>query len=76
MPKTMAPPTGAEIRAAREARDLSIKKLAELADVRWVTLRDWEAGRRAPRYETMRKVIEALNRTKPLPKIGDDAPKA
>lgn len=67
--KQMAPPTGTEIRAARVAKDLSIKKLAELAGVRWVTLRDWEAGRRSPREDTMRKIIEALNAAKPLPKL-------
>lgn len=74
--KTMAPPTGDEIKAARLARDLSIQKLAELAGVQWRTLRDWEAGRRAPRYETMKRIIEAINQTKPLPRLGEQPPTA
>ena len=77
----MAPPTGAEIRQARLDRGLTIQKLARLAKVRWVTLRDWEEGRRAPRFDTMRRVIEALNQQAALPGIvapkpSDEPPKA
>lgn len=76
MTNQMAPPTGAEIRAARTARDLSIRKLAQLAGVQWRTLRDWEDGRRVPRYDTIKAVVEALNKTPPLPRLDSGTPGA
>jgi len=71
MPKQMADaPTGEEIRKARIDKGLSVLKLANLADVEWRTLRDWEEGKRKPRFETMKRIIEALNRETGLPGLG------
>ena len=48
------------LRALREERGLSVRKLAELAGVHYVSLVKMEAGRLDPRLSTLQRVASAL----------------
>jgi len=59
---------GREIKRARKARGITRYRLAILADVDWRTVNDLEKGRRQPQSETMRKIVNGLNKV-PVLKI-------
>ncbi len=67
---TMAIPTGAEIRKAREDRGLSVLELSKKAKVARQSIIDWESGKRTPRFPTVRKVMECLAKVQLLPDLG------
>ena len=51
---------GARIRAARNARGLSVKQLAKLIDVHWKHMYALEQGKHRPGLETLRKLADNL----------------
>ena len=51
------------LRALREQRGLSLRKLAQAADVHYVSLVRLEAGTFDPRLSTLRKLAKALGVT-------------
>ena len=56
--------SGAELRAAREVRELSVSKLARMSGVHHLTITAWEAGK-TPKYATAEKVVNAVKAMKP-----------
>lgn len=53
---------GKQILAARDLLGMSQEELAVAAGVSAATLTSWERGQRVPRRETIRLVVEALER--------------
>ena len=53
---------GRQILAARDLIGMSQEELASAAGVSAATLTSWERGQRVPRRETIRLVVEALER--------------
>jgi len=51
------------LREWREKRGLTLRRLAEISDVHYVSLARLEAGRFDPRLSTLRKLAKALNVT-------------
>ena len=49
------------IRDVREEKHLSQKELADLLGITPATLCQWEAERRKPKYETLKKLADALD---------------
>lgn len=60
---TVALPTGAEIRKARQDRGLSLEALGILAGVHWVTIQAYETGKSKMRGATILKIVDALKKT-------------
>jgi transcriptional regulator with XRE-family HTH domain len=56
----MVPSIGERIRQARRRKALSQQMFANMACVKLATLKDIESGRRAPRFQTIRKLASAL----------------
>jgi hypothetical protein len=65
----MTGPVAGRIRKAREARGLSRQELADKAGVALRTVFNLESGERQPRGKTLRKLLEALERTPKLPEV-------
>ena len=57
------------MREERTRRGLSMRRLSKLAGVSVATISHWERGLFQPQQETMRKVVVALSKVPPLPKL-------
>ena len=55
--------TGEQLRKIREFRGLSLAQLAKRSGVGQSTLSQWETGKHKPRFEQLKKVLDALNIT-------------
>ncbi|MBQ9527253.1 MAG: helix-turn-helix transcriptional regulator [Fretibacterium sp.] len=51
------------LRRLRKKAGLTQEKLAEFAEVSYITARRWEAGERTPRVEEVKRIAEALHVT-------------
>jgi transcriptional regulator with XRE-family HTH domain len=56
----MVPSIGERIRQVRRRKALSQQMFAHIAHIKLTTLKDIESGRRAPRFQTIRKLARAL----------------
>jgi predicted transcriptional regulator len=67
---TMAIPTGDQLKKLRESRGLSVLALSKKAKVPRQSLMDWESGKRIPRWGTVWKVWNCLEKLPKLPDLG------
>lgn len=69
-PRTMAIPTGDQLKRLREDRGLSVLALSKKAKVPRQSLIDWESGKSVPRWTTVWKVWSCLEKLPRLPDLG------
>jgi transcriptional regulator with XRE-family HTH domain len=55
--------TGEQLRKIREFRGLTLSELAKRSGVGQSTLSQWESGKHKPRFEQLKKVLDALGIT-------------
>lgn len=52
---------GENIKRIRKEKELTQKELAEKCNLATITIRQYESGKREPKYETLSKIANALN---------------
>lgn len=72
--QTMDIPSGEAIQRMRKDRWLSVLELAKKAKVTRQAIAAWESGKRTPRFETARKVWEALQKVQPIKSQSPEQP--